>query len=225
MAKQFVILGCGRFGSSVAKTLYKLGYEVMIVDIDINKVQEISEFVTHAVQADASDEIALKAIGIRNFDVAVITIGGNMQASIMATLTVKDMGVKTVIAKAQNEMHGKVLAKIGADRVVYPERDMGVRIAHNLISSNILDVIQLMPDYGIVEINALESWQNKSLKELKLPNVYGVNVLAIRTGEETNVTPYAEDIIKLGDKVIILGHNDNLEKIGRLRQEENEEDK
>lgn len=224
MAKQFVILGCGRFGSSVAKTLYKLGYEVMIVDIDINKVQEISEFVTHAVQADASDEIALKAIGIRNFDVAVITIGGNMQASIMATLTVKDMGVKTVIAKAQNEMHGKVLAKIGADRVVYPERDMGVRIAHNLISSNILDVIQLMPDYGIVEINALEEWQNRSLKDLKLPNVYGVNVLAIRTGGETNVTPYADDIIKLGDKVIILGHNDNLEKIGKLRQDDNEKD-
>jgi len=220
MAKQFVILGCGRFGSSVAKTLYKLGYDVMIVDSDINKVQEMSEYVTHAVQADASDEIALKAIGIRNFDVAIITIGGNIQASIMATLIVKDMGVKTVISKAQNEMHGKVLAKIGADKIVYPERDMGVRIAHNLISSNILDVIQLMPDYGIVEISALPSWQNTSLKNLKLPNIYGVNVLAIKTGDETNVTPYADDIIKAGDKVIILGHNDNLEKIEKLRQEE-----
>lgn len=220
MAKQFVILGCGRFGGSVAKTLYKLGYDVMIVDSDINKVQEMSEYVTHAVQADASDEIALKAIGIRNFDVAIITIGGNIQSSIMATLIVKDMGVKTVISKAQNEMHGKVLAKIGADKIVYPERDMGVRIAHNLISSNILDVIQLMPDYGIVEINALPSWQNTSLKDLKLPNVYGVNVLAIKTGDETNVTPYADDIIKEGDKVIILGHNDNLEKIEKLRQEE-----
>lgn len=211
--RQFVVIGCGRFGESVAKTLYKLGYDVLAVDRDINLIQEISEHVTHAIQADAEDENALRALGIRNFDVAVITIGSNIQASIMATLIVKELGVKTVIAKAQSEIHGKVLYKIGADKVVFPERDMGVRVAHNIISSNILDVIELMPDYSIIEVVALQEWENKALFELKLPNKMGVSVMAIKTGDKINITPYADDIIKSGDVVVLLGHNDNLRKI------------
>lgn len=211
--RQFVVIGCGRFGESVAKTLYKLGYDVLAVDKDINIVQEISEHVTHAIQADAEDENALRALGIRNFDVAVITIGSNIQASIMATLIVKELGVKTVIAKAQSEIHGKVLYKIGADKVVFPERDMGVRVAHNIISSNILDVIELMPDYSIIEVVALNEWENKALFELKLPNKMGVSVMAIKTGDKINISPYADDIIKTGDVVVLLGHNDNLRKI------------
>lgn len=211
--RQFVVIGCGRFGESVAKTLYKLGYDVLAVDKDINIVQEISEHVTHAIQADAEDENALRALGIRNFDVAVITIGSNIQASIMATLIVKELGVKTVIAKAQSEIHGKVLYKIGADKVVFPERDMGVRVAHNIISSNILDVIELMPDYSIIEVVALNEWENKALFELKLPNKMGVSVMAIKTGDKINISPYADDIIKAGDVVVLLGHNDNLRKI------------
>lgn len=211
--RQFVVIGCGRFGESVAKTLYKLGYDVLAVDRDINLIQEISEHVTHAIQADAEDENSLRALGIRNFDVAVITIGSNIQASIMATLIVKELGVKTVIAKAQSEIHGKVLYKIGADKVVFPERDMGVRVAHNIISSNILDVIELMPDYSIIEVVALEEWENKALFELKLPNKMGVSVMAIKTGDKINISPYADDIIKAGDVVVLLGHNDNLRKI------------
>ncbi len=211
--RQFVVIGCGRFGESVAKTLYKLGYDVLAVDEDINIIQEISEHVTHAIQADAEDENALRALGIRNFDVAVITIGSNIQASIMATLIVKELGVKTVIAKAQSEIHGKVLYKIGADKVVFPERDMGVRVAHNIISSNILDVIELMPDYSIIEVVALSEWENKALFELKLPNKMGVSVMAIKTGDKINISPYADDIIKAGDVVVLLGHNDNLRKI------------
>ncbi|HBB28222.1 MAG TPA: potassium transporter Trk [Clostridiales bacterium] len=211
--RQFVVIGCGRFGESVAKTLYKLGYDVLAVDKDINIIQEISEYVTHAIQADAEDENALRALGIRNFDVAVITIGSNIQASIMATLIVKELGVKTVIAKAQSEIHGKVLYKIGADKVVFPERDMGVRVAHNIISSNILDVIELMPDYSIIEVVALNEWENKALFELKLPNKMGVSVMAIKTGDKINISPYADDIIKAGDVVVLLGHNDNLRKI------------
>lgn len=211
--RQFVVIGCGRFGESVAKTLYKLGYDVLAVDRDIDIIQEISEYVTHAIQADAEDENALRALGIRNFDVAVITIGSNIQASIMATLIVKELGVKKVIAKAQSEIHGKVLYKIGADKVVFPERDMGVRVAHNILSSNILDVIELMPDYSIIEVVALEEWENKSLVELRLPNKMGVSIMAIKTGDSINISPYADDIIKSGDVVVLLGHNDNLRKI------------
>ena len=211
--KQFIVIGCGRFGTSVAMTLYKLGYDVLAVDRDLEKVQEMSEYVTHAVQIDAIDEPSLKSIGIRNFDVAVVAIGSNMQASIMATLIAKDMGVKRVIAKAQNELHAKVLYKIGADKVIFPERDMGVRVAHNLVSSNILDVIEFAPDYSIIEVAPLPEWEDKSLKELKLPNLYGVSVMAIKTGDKINISPYADDVIKKNDVVVILGHNDNLKKI------------
>ncbi len=211
--RQFVVIGCGRFGESVAKTLYKLGYDVLAVDKDIDIIQEISEHVTHAIQADSEDENALRALGIRNFDVAVIAIGSNIQASIMATLIVKELGVKRVIAKAQSDIHGKVLYKIGADKVVFPERDMGVRIAHNILSSNILDVIELMPDYSIIEVVAPEDWENKSLVDLRLPNRMGVSIMAIKTGDSINISPYADDIIKAGDVIVLLGHNDNLRKI------------
>ncbi len=208
--KQFVVIGCGRFGASVAKTLCKLGYDVLVVDKDPEKIQELAEFVTHAVQADAIDENALRTIGVRNFDVAIVTIGSDIQASIMGTLIAKDLGVKKVIAKAQNELHGKVLYKIGADKVIFPERDMGVRVAHNLVSSNILDVIEFAPDYSIIEVVAMEEWEEKTLKELKLPNKYGVSVMAIKTGDKINISPYADDVVKKGDILIIIGHNDSL---------------
>lgn len=208
--KQYVVIGCGRFGSSVAKTLCKLGYDVLVVDKDPEKIQELAEFVTHAVQADAIDENALRTIGVRNFDVAVVTIGSDIQASIMGTLLAKDLGVKKVIAKAQNELHGKVLYKIGADKVIFPERDMGVRVAHNLVSTNILDVIEFAPDYSIIEVVALKDWEEKNLRDLELPKKYGVNVMAIKTDDKINISPYADDVVKHGDILIIIGHNDNL---------------
>nr|WP_094762734.1 TrkA family potassium uptake protein [Dethiosulfatibacter aminovorans] len=211
--KQFVVIGCGRFGSSVAKTLCKLGYDVLAIDKDPEQIQEIAEYVTHAVQADAIDENALRTIGIRNFDVAVVTIGSDIQASIMGTLLAKELGVKKVIAKAQNELHGKVLYKIGAHKVIFPERDMGIRVAHNLVSSNILDVIEFAPDYSIIEVVAQDDWTEKSLRELQLPNNYGVSVMAIKTGEDLNISPYAEDIIKKGDTLIVIGDNASLKKL------------
>lgn len=162
--KQFAVIGCGRFGSSVAKTLYKLGNDVLAIDRDGEIIQDISDSVTHAAEADVMDENVLKDLGIRNFDVVIVSIGSDLEASIMATLVAKELGVKTVVAKAQNELHAKVLYKIGADKVIFPERDMGVRVAHNLVSTNILDFIELSPDYSIVEINAISEWENKALK-------------------------------------------------------------
>jgi len=211
--KQFVVIGCGRFGSSVAQTLYKQGYDVLAVDKSEEKVQDISNYVTHAVQADAIDENALNSLGIRNFDVAVVTIGSDMQASILTTLIVKELGVKTVIAKAQNELHGTVLEKIGADKVVYPERDMGTRVARQLVSSNFLDHIEFAPDYSIVEIKVIEEWAGKSLKDLQLPNRYGIYVIAVKQGDDMNISPYADDIIKSEDVLVVIGNNKDLQKL------------
>ena len=211
--KQFMIIGCGRFGSSIATTLFKLGHEVMVIDLDEERIQDIAEEVTYAVQADVSDENVLMELGISNFDVVIVSIGSNYQASIMATLIAKESGVKKVVAKAHDSLHGKVLAKIGADKIIYPERDMGVRVAHNLVSSNILDFIELSPDYSILEITALEQWINKSLKELRLPTNYGINVMAIKRGSNINVSPYANDIILKGDVLVVIGNTVDIEKI------------
>lgn len=211
--KQYVVIGCGRFGSNVARTLNSLGNEVLAIDIDHEKIQYISKEVTYGVQADVTDENALRGLGIGGFDVAIVSIGSNYQASIMATLMAKELGVNRVIAKADDALHGKVLSKIGADKVIYPERDMGIRVAHNLVSSNILDFIELSPDYSILEVTALEQWANKTLKELKLPSKYGINVMAIKREKDINVSPYADDIILKNDILVVIGNTLDIKKI------------
>lgn len=213
--KQYVVIGLGRFGISVAKTLYALGNDVLAIDKDEESVQDISDSVTHSVQTDATDENSLRSLGIRNFDVAVITIGSDIQASVMATLLAKELGVKYIIAKANSEIHAKVLYKIGADRVVLPERDMGVRVAHNLVSSNILDYIELSPDYSIAEIYCPKEWHNKSLKELEMRSTYGINVVALKHDDEINVSPDADDVIEPGDIVVAVG---GAEELGRIEK-------
>lgn len=211
--KQFVIIGLGRFGSSIAKTLYSLGSDVLAIDLDEDIVQEISDSVTHAVQLDATDENALRSLGIRNFDVAVVTIGDNIQSSIMATLLVKELGVKYIIAKGHSDLHAKVLYKIGADRVILPEKDMGVRVAHNLVSANILDYIELSEDYSVMEIQALEEWTGSTLKDVKLRSKYGINVMAIKRGDEVNLSPSADDIIESGDIIVAIGSAEDLSRL------------
>lgn len=211
--KQFVVIGLGRFGTSVAKTLYTLGNDVLAIDSRDDIVQDISDSVTHSVQIDATDENSLKALGIRNFDVAVITIGSDIQASTMATLLVKEMGVKYIIVKANSEIHAKILYKIGADRVVFPERDMGVRVAHNLVSTNILDYIELSPNYSIAEIVTPKIWHGKTLNELNIRANYGINVVALKRGEEINVSPVAEDRIEPGDIIVAIGSEEDLTKV------------
>ena len=212
-SKQFVIIGLGRFGSSVAKTLYALGHDVLAIDSNEDLVQEISDSVTHAVQMDATDENALRTLGLRNFDVAVVTIGANIQASVMATLLVKDMGIKYIIAKGNSDLHAKVLYKIGADRVILPEKDMGVRVAHNLVSSSILDYIELSPDYYIIEIESPKEWYGKSMKELSLRSKYGINVMAIKRNNEVNISPDADDVINKDDIVVAIGSAEDLTKL------------
>lgn len=209
--KQFIVIGMGRFGQSVAKALASLGQEVLAVDSDEALVGEIAPYVTHAVQADAADEKALAALGIRNFDVAVVTIGDNIQASILVTMLCKEMGVGFVLAKAVSELHGKVLYKTGADRVVYPERDMGMRVAHNLADSNILDYIEIAGDLRIVDVAALPAWENKSLLELDFRKRYGLNVIAIKKkNKEMNTAPHGEDVIEKDDMLIVVGNKESI---------------
>ena len=203
--KQYVVIGLGRFGSSIATTLYSLGNDVLVIDKNEDLVEDIAGKVTHAVQADATDENTLKSLGIRNFDVAIISIGGDIQSSVMATLIVKELGVKYIIAKGNGELHAKVLYKIGADRVVLPEKDMGVRVAHNMVSSNILDYIELSSDYSIIEIKALKEWEGKNLKDLNLRKKYGINVIAIKNKGKVNLNPAADDKINKENVIVAIG--------------------
>ncbi|NLL31267.1 MAG: TrkA family potassium uptake protein [Clostridiales bacterium] len=211
--KQFVIIGLGIFGSSMARTLYSLGNDVLAIDKNENLVQKIADEVTQAVVLDATDENALKSLGINNFDVAVVTIGENIQSSIMATILVKELGAKYIISKAKNDLHGKVLKKIGADRVVLPEKEMAIRIAHNLVSSNILDYIELSSDYTIVEIQVPDKWIDKSLKDIKLRSKYGINVIAIKRKEKLVISPLGEDKLLENDIIISIIQSEDLEKL------------
>lgn len=215
MGKQYVVIGAGRFGSSVAIQLCSLGEEVMVIDSLAEHIHAIEEKVTHAVQADATDENALKALGVRNFDVAVISIGSDIQSSILVTLLLKELGIPNVIAKAQSEHHAKVLYKIGADRVILPERDMGCRVANSLVSTNFLDMIELASDYSVAEIHPKEKWYNKALNTLSLPTKYGVSLMAIKRDSEILITIDPEIEILPSDELIMIGRNDDLIKLGK----------
>lgn len=214
--KQFIVIGLGRFGSSVATTLYKLGYDVLGVDNDEELIQSLSNSMTHTVQADATDENVLKELGVRNFDVAIVSIGEDIQASILVTLILKEMGINYIIAKAQNSLHAKVLYKIGADRIVFPERDMGIRVAHNLVLPNILDYFELSSDFSIVELVSLEEWYDKSLKDIDLRGTHGLNVIVIKRGKEMIISPKANDKILKDDVLVVVGENKDIERLEKL---------
>lgn len=213
MKKQFAVIGLGRFGSSVARTLAALGHQVIAIDVDEAKVEAMMDVVTTAVQADARNPETLKAVGIRNVDVAVVSIAENIEANILVTLLVKEMGVKFVVAKAANDQHGKVLEKIGADKVIYPERDMGIRVAHNLSSGNVLDHIDLSSEYSIVEIVAPKRIIGSTLGQLNIRARHGVIVMAIKRADKIIVAPGADDVIEAGDIMVLVGENKDLEKL------------
>jgi len=211
--KQFAVIGLGRFGTSLATSLYEMDYDVLAVDSSAEAVEQMSEHATHCVQADATDAQALKALGIKNFDVAVISIGNDIQASILVTLLCKELGIKQVITKAQNELHARVLSKIGADKIVFPERDMGIKLARSLVSSNLLEYIELSEEYSLVEWAAPAAWAGKSIKELDIRSRYGVNIMAIKHGVDINISPRGEDTIKSGDILVMIGADKDLAKL------------
>lgn len=211
--KQFAVIGLGRFGTSVAQALYHMGHDVLAVDISEERVNSVMKDVTHVVQVDSTNEAAVRSLGLDNFNVVIVSIGQDVQASILTTLILKELGVKNIVAKARTELHGKVLYKIGANRVVYPEWDMGVRVAHNLVSANILDFIELSDDYSIVEIKAPPNMVGKTLQQLALRAKMGVTILAIKGEEGINVSPGANDRVREGEILVLVGKNEQLQKI------------
>ncbi|GIP40708.1 potassium transporter Trk [Paenibacillus sp. J31TS4] len=208
---QYAVIGLGRFGSSLAKELIALGYEVLGIDKNEEVVSEMSNKLTYTVEADSTDEEMLRSLGIRNFDCAVVSIGDDIQASILTAILLKDLGVKKVVAKALSELHGKVLHKIGVDRVIYPERDMGVRVAHQLVSPNLLDYIELSDDYTIAELSVTRKISGHTLKELDTRARYGCSVVAINKRSGVIIAPTAEDVVEEKDVIIVIGTNDQID--------------
>jgi trk system potassium uptake protein TrkA len=208
---QFAVIGLGRFGSSLAKELVELGCEVLGIDKKEKVIDEMSEFLTHAIIADTIDEEALRSIDIRNFDCVVVAIGNDIQASILTTILLKELGVKKVVAKALSVLHGKVLSKIGIDRVIFPERDMGVRVANQLVSPNLLDYIELSDEYTIAELSATRKIAGLSLKELDTRARYGCSIVAINKKKDVIIAPTAEDVVEEGNVMVVIGTNEQIE--------------
>jgi len=210
--QSFIVLGLGRFGQSVAKTLYDLGHEVLAIDENETLIQNIADHITYALVGNVTDENVLKSAGAKNFDAAVVSTGKNLESSILVTQMLKEMGIKYILAKAQNELHARVLSKLGADRVVFPEQDMGVRVAHNLVSTNIIDYIELSQDYTIIEINPPKRWEGKTLKELNVRARHGINIIAIKNGSKINVSPTADYIVSSDDVLVVIGPKSDIDK-------------
>ncbi len=213
----FAVIGCGRFGGNLALTLSQLGNEVLVVDKDENKVNDLAEFVTYAVQADVGQEGALDEIGLRNVDTAVIATSSNFEASIMATAICKEKGIKNIIAKAKSEQHAKILEQVGANRTILPERDMGIRLGHSLSRSSIYDYIELDTDHSIVELVVPDAWIGKSLESLDVRKNYDVSIIGILNTNYSNINPSPDDVFREHDRLLILGTSDKVLEIEQLQ--------
>lgn len=209
---QYAVIGLGRFGSSLAKELISLGYEVLGIDKREANVDDMSGELTHTVLADWNDEDVFKSLGIRNFDCVVIAISDDIQASILAAILCKEHGVKKVVAKAMSDLHGRVLEKIGVERVIFPERDMGVRVAHLLASPSLLDYIELSNQYTIAELSVPSRISGKTLRELNSREKYGCTIVAINRPGEVIVSPSAEDRVYEKDVMVLIGTNQMIER-------------
>ncbi|MCA0969448.1 TrkA family potassium uptake protein [Halobacillus litoralis] len=212
MKKEFAVIGLGRFGGSICRELSREGMEVLALDLDEDKVNEYRDIAAHAVIADSTDENVLKELGLRNIDHVIVAIGDNIQASILTALMLKELGIKTITVKAQNDYHEKVLNKIGADHVVHPERDMGKRIAHNIISNNILDYIELSDDHSVVEVKAGSKMSGRTLVDLDIRAQYGCNVVAIKRKKDVIVSPMATEEIRESDVLIVIGADKDISR-------------
>ncbi|QFT88695.1 Ktr system potassium uptake protein A [Bacillus sp. THAF10] len=210
--KEFAVIGLGRFGGSMVEALSNEGVEVLAIDNNEERVNEFANIASHAVVGDSTDEAVLKSIGIRNFDHVIVAIGDNIQASILTTLILKELGVKHITVKATNDYHEKVLSRIGADQVVHPERDMGRRIAHNIVSNNVLDYLELSDEHSIVEIVASRRIDGKTLISLDIRAKYGINIVAIKRGRDIIVSPQATDPIRQGDILIVIGADTDINR-------------
>ncbi len=213
--KEYAVFGLGKFGRSVAETLAESGCEVLAVDRDEEKIQDIADIVTYAAKADVTDKEALQSLGISNLDAAVVAISDNLEASIMATILAKELGVPYVLVKAQSEIHASVLKKVGADAVIFPEKEMGARIAKNLISGNFIDLIELSSSFSMAEMGVPLEWVGKNLKDLNIRDKYSINVIALKNDDQIEVNIDPEKPLRKDDIMILVGNNNDLQKIRR----------
>lgn len=229
MKRQFAVIGLGRFGYHIAKTLADMGAEVAAIDKDKDKVDQVSDFVTLAYQLDATDEKALRSVGLQNVDVGIVSIGENIEASILVVMTLKEMGVKEIVAKGLTDIHGRILKHLGVHKVVYPEAEMAVRAAHNLLTPNVMDQLTLSEDYSIEEISPPKQFVGKTLVDTEMRKKYGITVIAIRRNvpgldekgesvmkEEWMVSPPPSIVITNMDELVIIGKNEDLKKVVSL---------
>jgi len=214
--KSYMVIGLGRFGTEAAIKLCELGCEVLAMDKSSELVQQVSSLVTHAVVADAQDKEVLRALGVKDFDCAIVSIGGSLADSVLATMNLKELGVPFIVCKAHDETHRQVLLKLGADQVVIPEQENAARLARSLSNPNVLDYIELSDEYGIIEVPAPKRWLNKTLKELNVRAKLGVNIIAVKRDGIINVSPAADYQILEGDTMVVLGDNAALSTVQKL---------
>jgi trk system potassium uptake protein TrkA len=214
MKHSVIVVGLGRFGSAAALELMALGHEVLAVDSDEARVNELAPDVTHAIQVDASDEAALRGIGAGDFEHAIVAISGSTEPSIFATMALKNLGVRNVVAKAGTALHGAILERVGADRVVYPEREMGTRVAHAFSIPDVIDYLDVAPGFGIVRVHPRASWVGKTLRDLDLGARLNLSPIALRRGPNVIVNPHRDERLNATDELVLIGRDDRLDKLG-----------
>lgn len=214
--KEFVIIGLGQFGMNVAKTLSNSGATVMVVDKNEQCLEQIADQVTHTICADATNPEAMRQLGIRNYDGAIVGIGHELETSVLITIQLKEMGVPFVMAKAATDLEGRILHKVGADKVIFPDREMGIRVGNQIMNGNYFEALELSEQYSIVDVDVPAPWRGKTLRGLNIRSKYGVNVIGIRGLEEININPEADYELKEDDVLIVLGHNSDLQRLREM---------
>lgn len=212
--KEYGVLGLGKFGTAVAKTLAEGGNSVIAVDVDPDRVDEVADVVTCAMAADITDPDVLDSLGIHNLDCVIVGVSTNMQVSIMATILAKEKGAAFIVAKAENEIHKHILEKIGADKIVFPEGEMGARLAKNLMGGDFVDLVELSKEFSMVEMPVPSMWIGKSIRELNVRENYGLNIIGIMEGEYLEINMDLEQPMNEKMMLVIVGKNDDFAKIG-----------
>jgi trk system potassium uptake protein TrkA len=211
--RQIAVLGLGRFGQAVALELTRLGHDVLAIDRDERAVQRIADDVTHAVQADITDAEALEALGLAEFDTAIVAVSESLEASIMATVLLRRIGIGRIIAKAAHDLHGSILEQVGATRVVYPEAETGFRVAHSFLAHGVQGYLDVGPGYGIAKVPTSEAWAGKTLGEIDLPTTCRLSVLAVARPDSVVLTPAPEEVLRPHDALIVAGLDEDLARL------------
>lgn len=215
--KEFVVIGMGQFGSNVAMTLASSGATVMIIDKDEKNLERVADYVTHAICADATNAEAMKQLGIKNYDGAIIAIGHDLESNVLITIQLKEMGVPFIMTKAATDLEGRILCKVGADKVIAPDKEMGIRVGNHLMNGNYFEAIELSEKYSIVDIGVPESWAGNSLKALNIRHKYGASIIGIRMKDKISVNPKPDYVLQSEDILIVLGHNSELQRLREIK--------